>query len=360
MNVVIMAGGSGTRLWPKSRKKNPKQFTKIFGNKTMIENTYERLEGFFPLEKIYFSTIPDFAEKIKKLFPNTPENNIIVEPEKRDNAAAHGYVAVFLSKKFGDEPLAFIPSDHFIDDVVRFHKTLNVAKKYILEQGKMVDIAIKPSFPSTVLGYTEISKKVGVIDGVEIYQFESHTEKPDFKTAKRYLKKGNYLWHGNYYMWTPNKFLEAYKKYAPKIHEHLTEIGRALDLDDFEKVRKEYLKIEKTSIDYAITEKMKSNDVYILKGDFGWSDIGAWDVLHDLLKIEKDPSQNLVQGKWIGNDTSGSFISAPSGKLIATVGVDDLIIVDTKDALLVCPRSRAQDVKKIVSELETSGDLSYL
>lgn len=355
-----MAGGSGTRLWPKSRQNKPKQFTKVVGKKTMIEQTYDRLHGFYEAKDIYFSTIPAFVAEIERIFPHLPSENIIIEPEKRDNAAAHGFIAAHFSLKDGDEPLAFIPSDHFIEDVVGFHKTIKVAEKRIKKEGKMLDIALPPTFASTVLGYTKVGKMKAREDGVEVYEFLGHTEKPPFATAKKYLKEKCYLWHGNYYMWTPNKFLAAYEKYAPKIFNHLEMIKEALRREDHAAIEKEYAKIEKTSIDFAILEKIDPKEVLILKGDFGWSDIGAFDVLYDLLKVEQDASQNLAEGKWVGLDTSGSYISGPPKKLIATIGVDDLIIIDTKDALLVCPRSRAQDVKKLVEDLKERGEINFI
>ncbi|MBU1119479.1 hypothetical protein KKH43_06380 [Patescibacteria group bacterium] len=360
MKIVIMAGGSGSRLWPKSRKDKPKQFTKVVGGKTMIEDTYARFVDHFSVDAIYFSTIPSFEKRIKELFPDIDGSHIIVEPEKRDNAAAHGYVAAYLSLTDENEPLAFIPSDHYIKDVEKFNITLKVAEEHIKSTGNMLDIAIEPSFPSTVLGYTHIGKHIETSEGVEIYEFLGHTEKPEFSVAKEYVDDGSYLWHGNYYMWTPKKFLEAYKKYAPSIYAHLEKIQHLLKDGDLDAIPGEYAQIEETTIDFAITEKMDPNEVRILKGDFGWSDIGAWDMVHDLLSYDYDQDQNVIKAKHVSVDTSGSYVSAPKGKLIATIGVDDLIIVDTPDALLVCPKSRAQDVKKVVEELKNRGEEDYI
>jgi mannose-1-phosphate guanylyltransferase len=251
--------------------------------------------------------------------------------------------------------MVFVPSDHYIGDLQKYLKCFEVAEKLIKKEGKMMDIAMTAHFPSTVLGYTHVGDKYLEEEGVEVYQFKGHKEKPDFATAKQYLAEGNYWWHCNYYMWTPAKFLTAYQKYVPKTYEHLMKIKAALLAGDQNQLKLEYSQLEKISIDYAVTEKMDPNDVLIIKGDFGWSDIGAWDILFDKLSGESDENKNLVKAHWVGVDTSGSLVYGPANKIIATIGVDDLVIIDTPDALLICPHSRAQDVKKIVEELKAAG-----
>lgn len=360
MKIVVLAGGSGTRLWPKSRKNLPKQFAQIVNDKTMIENTVDRLLEDFDFSDIYFSTIPEFEDKIKDIFPDVADDHIIVEPEKRDNAAAYGFVAAHFLLTDPDEPLAFIPSDHYIRNVEKFNRTLRVAEAHIRETGCMLDIAIEPNFPSTALGYTKVGKEIAVVDGVEVYSFEGHTEKPAFDIAQAYVRDGSYFWHGSYYMWTARGFLSAYEKYAPEIYAHLGKIVDAITDGRFDEIASHYSRIEKTSIDFAITEKMDHDDVRILKGDFGWSDIGTWDVLYDLKKVDLDENQNCTEGNWEGIDTSGSFISSTNDRLIATIGVDDLVIIDSKDALLICPKSRAQDVKQLVAKLQEKNKDTYL
>lgn len=360
MKIIILAGGVGTRLWPISRKKSPKQFGAIIDNKSMIECTFDRFKKDFKKEDIFISTIPDFQEKIQKIFPDLPAENIIIEPDKRDSGPAMGYVALNLFLKFPDEPIAFIPSDHYIADVPLFIKSLRVAEGLIRETNKMVDIAVRPNFPSTVLGYTHIGELYKSIDNIQIYRFKGHTEKPDYKTAKGYLENGNYLWHANFYMWTPRLFLEAYKEYALGFYQSFMKIKDFLEKGDARAIEKEYQKLEKTSFDYAVTEKMDPEKVLIIKGNFGWSDIGAWDVLYDQLSKEHDENKNLIRGDWVGIDTSGSLIYGNKDKLIATIGIDDLVIIDTKDALLVCPHGRAQDVKKLITKLKEDGRERFL
>ena len=360
MNIVILAGGSGTRFWPLSRQSKPKQFSSIIAKRSMLECTYERFINDYPAEKIFISTTQAFKDTVSKLLPQVPAENIIVEPEKRDTAAAMGYVASYLSLRDPDEPMAFIPSDHYIFDVKKFIKLLQKAEQVIKQEGKMMDIAVVPNFPSAALGYTQIGDLYKDEDGVEIYKFLGHVEKPTFKKAKEYIKAGNYLWHANFFMWTPQAFLNAYEHYAPHIYQHLEVITKALQKNDDKKVDSEYRKIQKISIDYAILEKMNKEDVLIIKGEFGWSDIGTWDVLHDQLTAEADENDNVIRGEWIGDDTTKCLIYGKKGKVIATIGLDDMVVVDTKDALLICPQGRSQDVKKLVEKLAKDKKEKYL
>lgn len=386
MKIVILAGGGGTRLWPLSRQSRPKQFTKLLNGKTLLENTLERFMGYRPKD-IYISTNPQNVPLIKEILPNFFEQNIIIEPEKRDTGPAMGFVAAKLSIEFLDEPIAFIPSDAYIQDPQKLIICLKAAEKLIKDTGKMLDIGIPPEFPSVHLGYTKIAEKFADIADIEVYSFAGHTEKPDLETAKKYLQDGHYLWHGNFYMWTPRLFLEAYKKYVPEIYSHLLAIQETLKVDNTDKVNQEFSQMEKISIDYAITEKMNPKDVLIIKGDFGWSDIGAFDVLYDKLKGESDADGNIIKANHLSLDTKNCFIydsgwcANPSrtktdvasgsssnskqspisvNKKIATIGVSDLVIINTPDALLICPKDRSQDVKKIVDKLKESGEEKYL
>jgi len=360
MKIVILAGGGGTRLWPMSRKNLPKQFTKIIGDKILLRETIDRFRDDFSPDDIYISITEELLPLLKKELPDFPDKNIIVEPEKRDTGPAMGYVAVTLSLIAPDEPMVFVPSDHYVGNVRKYLNCFKVGEELIRREGKMMDIAIPANFPSTVLGYTQIGDKYLEKNNVEVYQFKSHTEKPNFETAKKYLTDGNYLWHGNYYMWTPARFLSAYQKYTPEIYAGLARIREALMKNDFSAVKTEYVTLPKISIDYAITEKMNPDEVLIIKGDFGWSDIGAWDVLADQLAGAVDENKNLVKGDWVGIDTNDALIYGQEGKIIVTIGVDNLVIVDTPDALLVCPKGRSQDVKRIVSELEEKNKNSFL
>jgi len=354
MRIVVLAGGGGTRLWPMSREDKPKQLCKLISAKTILEDTLDRFKD-WPSDKIYITTTKSLVKPLKKVLPDFLDKNIIVETSKRDTAPAMGYAALRLSLEDENEPIAFIPSDHHIGQTARFIKAIQKAEEIIKETGKLLDISIHPTSPNTALGYTKVGKRVFEKGGVEFYQFEGHTEKPNFKTAQKYLEDGSYLWHANYYMWTPKLLLEAYKKHSPKIYVDLMKIKEAIKKGDEERVDEIYSKMEKISIDYAIMEKISPENVLIIKGDFEWKDIGAWDTLHENLMTKTDEKRNLVRGERLNIDTSNSIIYGEEGKLIATVGLDDVVIIDTKDALLVCSKARAQDVKKVIEELAVRG-----
>ena len=358
MNFVILAGGVGERLWPLGTPQKPKQFHVLVGDEPLIVQAVARLDGIAepvpseardlakaPRNDIYFSTSEPYVHAIRALFPEITNDQFIIEPVRRDTGPAMAYVAARLMDSAPDEPVAFIPADHTIGDVERFRATLRVAEQLIRETGKMIDIGVPAEFPSTVLGYTHIGKKLEERDEVAVYEFLGHTEKPILKIAEQYCASGEYLWHANYYMWTPRKIMEALQRYAPELYDGIL---RAL------KDPRAYETLEKISFDYAITEHMDPKDVLILKGDFDWSDVGAWDVLYN--KLASAPGENVTRGPVTALDCEGSLIYSTGNRTIGAVGLKNMVVVDTPNGVLVCPKDRAQEVKRLVAELQKKSN----
>lgn len=360
MKVVILAGGVGKRLWPLGRQNNPKQFFPVVTKKPLVLETYERLAEDFKREDIYFSVTNSLLPFIKKLFPRLPDKQFIVEPARRDTAPAMGYASAVLFLEKPDEPIVFVPSDHFIADNKKFLRCLRAGGELVIKTRKLLDIGVKAAFPSTVLGYTKICASYVTVNGVEVFNFAGHTEKPNLATAKKYFASGKYLWHGNYYMWTPRLFLDALNFYAPKLGHGLKKIIKLLPKGDLKAIKDIYEQFEQISFDYAVTEKINKRNVLIIKGDFGWGDVGAWDVLHSQLKHAADVDGNVTRGRVATVEAKNCLLYSHQEKLLAVLGMDDIVVVDTEDALLVCPRSRSQEVKKILEEVERRGWKNYL
>ena len=359
LHAVILAGGVGTRLWPLSRQARPKQFATLVSEEPLLVDTYRRLLRGMEAERIFFSTSSAFAPMIQELFPEVPPERIIVEPEKRDTGPAMGYVAAHLELIVPDAPVVFVPSDHYVRDEERFLDSLRVAGMLVEETGKLLDIAVPAAFPSTILGYTRVGEMERRIDDVEVYHFAGHTEKPDYETAKRYLEDDSYLWHASYYTWTPRAFLAAFERYAPATGAALREVKEALRGGDREAAARAFGKTEPTSFDYAVTEKMDPADVLIIKGDFGWSDIGGWDTLYARLSEDREV-ENIVPDTAIVVDARGNLVRTSSKKLVALVGVENIVVIDTDDALLVTTHAQAQRVKEVLAQIRQTGHDEFL
>jgi len=361
MKAVILAGGQGTRLWPMSRSDRPKQFFSLISEEPLVRDTYLRLLRWFDSSDIYFAVSPSFVPMLKEAFPEVEDDHIIVEPAKRDTGPAMGYAAAILELSAPDESIVFIPADHWIKDQELYLRCFQVGDDLIQKTGKMLDIAIAPTFPSTVLGYTQVGERYReTFDDIEVFNFKGHVEKPDYETAKSFLEDGNYLWHANYYMWTPRKFMEAFETYAPAIGGTLRTIQNDLTEGRRDRIEELFLQLPAISIDYAVTEKMNPEDVLIIKGEFGWSDIGAWDTLHEQSKDSADEQKNVTKGRVVTVDSQDNLIYASEGRLIGAVGVSNMVVIDSGDAMLVCPKNEAQRVKELLEEIKKLGHKDIL
>jgi mannose-1-phosphate guanylyltransferase len=361
LNFLILCGGGGTRLWPRSREQTPKQFIKLFGKKSLFLQTLERIKPLVPYERIYIVTLEKYIQQVKKEDPKILTRNIISEPFKRNTAAAMGLGTVYIGNNDKDAIVVNLAADHVIKDVEEFQKVLLAAAKAATLGDYLVSVGINPTFPHTGLGYIKIGKEIKRINHRPIFKVLGFTEKPKLGTAKAFVASHQYFWNANYYTWTVKSALNAFRKHEPSIYKNLLNIQKKLSTpDQKKKIREVYQVIKEIQIDYAISEKAKN--LILIPGDFGWQDIGDWKVVYEI--SPKDKGSNVFiksgeGGKVLEIETRDSLVHFDD-QLIAVIGVKDLIIVDTKDALLVCPKDRAQEVKKIVNLLKEKKYKKFL
>lgn len=355
MYAVIMAGGGGTRLWPKSREKNPKQLHALVGEKPLVQAMTERMERIVGKHHVFVITGPDHAEMINSLMPSM-SGRIFVDPYRRDTAPCIGLAAVYLSRLDPNAAMIVSPADHFIGSEERFAAAVKAAAS-LAEKGHVVTIGIKPTGPETGYGYIESGDLFATVNGYQVYKVRRFVEKPDIETAKRYLAAGNFYWNSGMFAWSIPTILSLFEKYLPDAYASLMRIRDALGTaDEAEIIHREYKSIEPISVDFGIMEKLK--DILVVPGDFEWSDIGSWSTVFDI--SPKDADGNVVAGLHIGLDTRNCLVLGPDNRLVATIGIKDMIVIHTEDAVLVCPRDRAQDVKKIVDKIKEAGLEQYL
>lgn len=360
LKIALFCGGSGTRMWPMSRKNLPKQFQPLIENMSTFEMMIKRLTKKYPHHIIFPVTTRDNVQWIVKLAPEIPLENIIIEPEMRDTAAAVGLAAAVLDKKFNDPNVLGLWSDHVVRNEDEFIKAIELANITAAETGKFVEIGVRPTFPSVALGYLKIGKMIKKANGMGIFEFVAQIEKPDYKDAKKFAESWEYLWHIGYSVWSAKKMLSLYEKHFKQGYDHLEKIKKAWGTPDQEKVlQREYEKIPKNSIDYAVNSHLTTEDQLVISADLGWRDVGTWNELKD--EMTAKPNDNLLQGHVVGIDLKDCLIySNKKEKVIATIGLDSLIIVDTEDALLICSKDRTQDVKKVIEELKSKNKEEFL
>jgi len=361
VKIAIFSGGAGSRLWPVSRRARPKQFQPLTGPESLFQHMIGLLDRSFGIENLFVFTGRDYIDAVREQTPRLPVENIVAEPEMRDTLAAVGYAAAVIEHRFPGAPLATLwGGDHIIRQEDTFARALSAARTLSAARDIPVMVDVRPTTPSTQLGYVEIGAQADTIDGFEAYDFMRFNEKPDASTARDYLQDGRHLWNTGYFVWNSGKLLDLYRRYAPEAYGALERIMAAMGTPDEERVTVEqYAAIPKTSVDYGVFSHIGPREMLAIPADLGWADVGAWDVLRDELTTGDDANVVLA-GKHLGIDTHNSVVYGAAGKLIATIGIDGLVVVDTPDALLIVPADRAQDVKKIVEQLKTDGRTEYL
>jgi mannose-1-phosphate guanylyltransferase len=352
--AVIMAGGSGTRFWPKSTKSLPKQFLNLFGRETMIQETASRLNTMIPPENIMVVTNDRYTSIVKNQLPEINRNFIIGEPVARNTAPCVAAAAALLHKEDPDSVMVVLPADHVIGKPEAFLKVLQQAVDTATSENSLVTIGIKPNRPETGYGYIRFDSNSGQKEGAddsEVYSVRNFTEKPDRETAEKFLDSGDYLWNSGMFVWKTSAIINAFKKYLPEIYilaeELMLSDCSSEDIDEF------YKACPSISIDYGIMEK--AENVQVVPGDFDWNDVGSWTAVHEL--SAKDKSGNAIGNALTSiQDSKNNLVHTASDKLIALVGVEDIALVETDNAILVVNLKKAQGVKNVVEELREDPD----
>ncbi len=352
MKVVIFAGGVGTRLWPLSRKNTPKQFEKIVGDKSMLQIAVNKLFPEFKWEEIYISTGSQYESLVRNQLPQLPKENIIVEPEMRDVGPAVGLITSLFVKKNPDEPIALLwGSDHLVKEEGLFRNVLKVAEKIILKDpNRIVFIGQKPRFASQNLGYIEFGKEVEEIDDVPVFEFVGFKYRPHLSVAEKFLKDGHHSWNLGYFVTTPKFLWELFEQFSPELFAKLKEINNSYLTGKYQKVLGEvYPTIDKISFDNAILEKLDPKNASVLSVDIGWSDIGAWEALKEALS-ERD-YENVTKGKVMLEDSSDTLVFNFTNQLAVGIDLEKMLVINTEDVILVCPKDSVPKIKKLVESL---------
>ncbi len=359
MRAVIFAGGVGTRMWPLSRKKSPKQFEKIVGDQSTLQLAIGRLRPEFNWSDIYISTGEQYVSLIQSQIPQLPKENIIAEPEMRDVAPAVGYVASILAKHHPEEPFAILWSDHLINKIDVFKSILRIGADYIREHPhKILFIGQKSRFPNQNLGWIQQGKQITSIDGFHLHKFKSWHYRPNIQLARKYYNNANYSWNPGYFIATPGFIMEQYRRFMPDMHKQLKTLQDSWgETNHSQHLKTIYPNLEKISFDNAILERLEPQKAAVLTTDMGWSDIGAWEALKEAL--QKTKNENITHGKVYAHDSRDSLIYNYTNKLVTTIDLDGMLVIVTEDVILVCPQESVPEIKKVVNSFETTNNEKY-
>ena len=357
--AVIMAGGGGTRLWPLSRISQPKQMLNLIDDNSLFQVAFNRMMGLLPAEQIFVVTGEAHAEVLQKQVPAIPKENFILEPEPRGTASAIGLTAAVLQKRNPNAVMAVLTADHFIKDNARFQKILSAAYE-VAKEGSLVTLGIAPEFAATGYGYIKQGEEHGVFNGFKTYNVEQFVEKPPQEKAEEMLADGGYAWNSGMFIWKIDSIMNEFERQMPTLYEALGHLQSAYETDAFSQALTDHwLPLQNETIDYGIMENAKNVIVIPGKG-LGWNDVGSWDSFFSILSSNADG--NIVRGPDIEMlDTKNSLLFSEKGnRLLVTIGVENIAVIDTDDVILICNTSKAQDVKRAINILKEKDKEQYL
>lgn len=352
MNIVIFAGGVGSRLWPLSRKNTPKQFEKILGDKSTLQLAAHRLQPDFAWDNLYVSTGKQYLDIVRKQLPEMPANHVVGEPVRRDVGPAVGLMTAILAKEAPDEPMAILWSDHMVKKEEHFRKILQAAGKIVEEDpDKVVFVAQKPRFASQNLGWIHHGSQTFAKENIPFFSFEGFKYRPDTQIAEEYFSSGKHAWNLGYFVTTPQFLLKQFEKYAPELHVGIMKIADAWGSENFEKVLEEiYPTFTEINFDNAILENLDPKDAYVASENIEWSDIGAWEALKEALAGNEE--DNVTKGDVMLEESRDTLVYNFGQQLVVGIDLDDFIVVNTEDVVLVAPKTSVAKVKKFVEKLE--------
>jgi mannose-1-phosphate guanylyltransferase len=345
---LIMAGGAGTRFWPRSRVKKPKQYLSLFGDLSLIQESVKRFTGFIPEKSVYVVSAKSQQSVLESQTTNLPKENLIFEPVGKNTLPAIGLAALFIAEKDPDGIMIVSPSDHLIQNEELFRQCVESAALIAEKKDGIVTIGISPKYPATGYGYVQTAEEIQIGQPIKSYAVSRFVEKPNVEVATGYLKQGGFFWNSGIFVFKVSVFLESVKNFAPELYSDLMRIKKHIGTDTYEEaIDRIYREVTSISIDYGILEK--ASNVFLVQGDFIWNDLGSWEEVYKY-DSNKDENQNATSGEVILIDTKNSYVSAPNS-LVAIVGLEDVIVVQEGDTILVCKRDRAEDIKAVVGEI---------
>lgn len=358
LHAMIMAGGGGTRFWPRSRQKRPKQFLTLTGERSLLQQAFDRVEGPIPPERTWVITAGAHRDEAERQLPALPRERIVGEPCGRDTAACIGLGAALIARQDPEAVMLVMPADHVIEPVEQFRQAARVAEQMALEHPRaLITFGITATYPATGYGYIHRGAEVDRRQGVPVYRVQAFREKPDADTAERFVASGEYFWNGGIFVWRAATILDMLRERQPTLHDAVRAIAQAWGTPDGEAIlRRQYEALERISIDYAVMEH--APEVLVVQASFGWDDVGSWLALERM--HPQDADGNTILGGHCGLKTKNCVIAADPGHLVATVGVENLLIIQDGNATLIADRRDEGTVKQLVEILKRKGLEKYL